>query len=298
MNNVNYEEYLARMTDSLYKTTKRLIPIYAKEFLQDIKEPKILDVGCGFGEMGHVLKKYIPNAWIMGIDINEKNINTIIKHNNPYDQLECIDINSDYMEDEKYENYFDLIIFSSVLHEIGSYATEDVYMKRPIINTLKNSYSLIKTGGYIIIRDGIALDEEIRNDIEEYDIQDSYTVSKFVQFLNEFNGYSNSFKIDKSISIEMMPSSTLVKSKITCPRWLMNEFLCTITWGDELWSKEVTERFLYRSAEEYRDILEELGLHVIVEIHTAEEYPEYFKKFIVFPPTDDIVGFFIAKKEN
>ena len=47
------------------------------------------------------------------------------------------------------------MIFSSVLHEISSYAEEDRFSTGHIKNALRKTRDLLKDGGYVLIRDGL-----------------------------------------------------------------------------------------------------------------------------------------------
>ena len=104
-NVINYKRYLQRMTDSMKKSTKGLIPILAKE------GKNILDVGCGSGVMLNALEKEMPNAKLTGIDLNIETINNLKKYNNNWNL-----IYTDFMKLNGLK--FDTIIFSSILHEI------------------------------------------------------------------------------------------------------------------------------------------------------------------------------------
>ena len=90
-NEANYNVYLKRMTESCYKSSKGLIPMFCKG--------KILDVGCGSG----VLLEQLENA--KGIDINENSVQTCKQKGL---NVECIPL-------EKVKEKFDTIIFLLLL---------------------------------------------------------------------------------------------------------------------------------------------------------------------------------------
>lgn len=127
----NYTQYLNRMSESCIRSSKNLLPKFAKG--------KTLDVGCGSG----VLLEQIENS--VGIDLNENSIKVC---NEKGLTAYCKSL-------EEVKDKYDSIIFSSVLHEISSYSDINSYTELPIIGILTAAKSKLNDGGRIIIRDGL-----------------------------------------------------------------------------------------------------------------------------------------------
>lgn len=96
---------------------------------------KVLDVGCGYGNLGEILKK--QNNYVIGLDINQY---AVEKAKNRIDEAYCCNIiqQEDFAFLKKED--FDLIIFADVL--------EHLYDPWAI---LKKFSQYLKSGGYLIV---------------------------------------------------------------------------------------------------------------------------------------------------
>lgn len=123
---------------------KKLISIYRLN-----SESKILDVGCGKGYLLYEIKKIIPGAKIVGIDISKYALKNSKK------EIKNYLFKSKAQEKYKYKSkYFDLVISMGTLHNLG-------------ISDLKKSVSEIERVGkkkYIMV-------ESFRNDQELFNLQ-------------------------------------------------------------------------------------------------------------------------------
>lgn len=287
----NYAQYLQRMTDSAIQTTKQLIPVYAASTMRTIEKPRILEVGIGSGIIGKLLRDAIPNAYLVGIDINASNIKEAIE-TEIYD--ECL--TQDFMTYES--SPFDLIIFSSVVHEICAYDTRFEYDAESTLDAVfKHSACLLHKNGYVILRDGLAEDIELRNDDETYYMEDTKSVELLIRFMDEFRCFVQEEFEMRTVSIQIhRQESGRMYFEITCPRWLMREFLCTATWGLESWEREIKERFCFSDNDTIQYFLNKYDFKVEHALFTSEQYNEYFKKLIKFPNEQDLIGLYVAKK--
>jgi len=96
--------------------------------------PKILEIGCGFGHTLSNLKYKIPNAEVCGIDINSK----VVEIGNSVVEMLCIDAESLALPFEKEE--FDYLILGNVVN----------YFVNPA-RTLKNITKYLKKNGKVFI---------------------------------------------------------------------------------------------------------------------------------------------------
>ena len=291
----NYAQYLTRMTESTEHTTKALIPVYASMCVANIEKPHILEVGIGSCVIGKLVREAIPNAYLVGLDINKDNIENA-RQLGYYDRLSTQSV----MDFEGREQ-FDLVIFSSVLHEIGSYDVHfvlDLNEKYTVDMMLRQAQWLTKTNGHIIIRDGLTESEELRNTIDTYFTEKHETLTKLYRFVEQFKTYrQDDFKLDMFDVKTHVREKASVYYEINCPRWLMREFLCTATWGDESWEREIKERFCFTDDETMRNMLNRHSFKIKTALYSSEEYNTYFEKLISYPNIQNIIGFYVAEKE-
>lgn len=147
---INKTDIKYRKSLGQYFTPRQIREVLISKLPKNIKNPKILDPGCGTGEFLLTAKKYFPNAELFGWDI-DKNLIEISRKNAPTANLKCI--NS--LENEQYD-YFDLVIGNPPYFEFKP--SEKIRNKfYSIINGRTNIFSLfvyqglrwLKRGGYL-----------------------------------------------------------------------------------------------------------------------------------------------------
>ena len=290
----NYDIYLNRMSKSMPFTTKAMIPEIAKSLLSGKVKPRILDVGLGSGIVGEALRDALPNAIIDGIDINQDNIEKINLEDGVYDTCICADFTTFKTTDR-----YDLIVFASVIHEIGSYTTEVYrYGIHPVLSSVFNqAYELLSDGGHILIRDGITEDKETRMMPEYITITNEDAVDHFLRFTKDFHGYSvDDGLVEPHACIRYTRQNGLVRLVVGAPVWFLVEFMRTYTWGDGSWKREVQERVGYASMEEYEDELRKAGFSVMLKKSSNEEYKAYFERFAKNVKPYNLMGVIVAGK--
>ena len=82
-----------------------------KELMHDRKELKILSYGCSTGEEVFTLREYFPDAFIIGVDINKRNIKKAISQNNDDKIIFSADIENTLAENGPFEIIFALAVF-------------------------------------------------------------------------------------------------------------------------------------------------------------------------------------------
>lgn len=238
----NHQQYLDRMTTSFSVSSKRLIPLY-------ITGKKVLDVGCGSGVLMKELLSYRPNIDIMGIDINKKTVEYCI--------AQGLNVKCGTLDD--LEEKFDTIIFSSVLHELSSYADDNLrFTVLPIINALQRAYQLLNPNGTIIIRDGLKGSEEYMT-----------ITAKSDKEINAFNKYM------RENPIFCNPQYNVDGMFITTTEKIIKEFLFTYTWGEESYSRELNEQYGILTVDEWKKVVEYCKLTISATTISAEEYAKY-----------------------
>lgn len=96
---------------------------------------KVLDIGCGAGDLGHYLRKE-KNCYVVGLEYSEASI-TLAKEK--LDKVMFIDLNQQRM-DELLNEQFDVIVMADILEHI--YTPEE---------TLQSAQSLLKAQGKCVL---------------------------------------------------------------------------------------------------------------------------------------------------
>lgn len=251
----NYNRYLRRMTDSMKFSTKGMIPILAKD------GKNILDVGCGSGVLLTAIESENHKAKLTGLDLNIDAINRLkVKSNWKL-------IHGDFMDLVGVK--YDTIIFSSILHEISSYNSDldKRFTDIPIKEALMKARDLLINNGTIILRDGLLSSNDRKDNkliVTFTKPEDKYWLYKFKE---DFRGFD---KLDINTEI-----TELEGNKYMVSEGFLKEFLCTYTWGEESYAREVQERFGILTKEEWVRILESLGFKIETLVESKEEYEKY-----------------------
>ncbi len=259
-NKENYQRYLIRMTESMKHSTKGLIPILAKD------AKNILDVGCGSGAILKSLEEINPKAKLTGIDLNIDAIKRLKENTN----WKLYHIDFIKLSDLK----FDTIIFSSILHEISSYNNnqDKRFTEKPILEALQKSNELLEENGKIIVRDGLMTPVKKRNNRLIISFINPMDAVWLYRFQKDFRGFDN-INIDKTI----IP---IENNKYLVTEGFLKEFLCTYTWGEESYPREINERFGILTKEEWIKITKEAGFKIETMVESKEEYEKYLSKKI------------------
>lgn len=255
-NKENYELYLKRMTESMKQSTKGLVPFFARF------SKCVLDVGCGSGVM---LQALLDNGIekVIGIDINREAIKKLRKLNNKRIELYA----TGFEDCERLDIHPDAIIFSSVLHEISSYAkTDQQYTLDPIKDALSKAYNLLDKGGQIIIRDCLMVPYEERNKKIIIKFTNPEDANWLYRFKEEFKGFKP-FDIDMNIQ--------RINRGYKISYAFLKEFLYTYTWGPESWNREINERVGIIDSNTWQELVKEAGFELETFLLTQEDYQKY-----------------------
>ena len=247
-NKENYANYLNRMGQSCATSSKHMIPFYT------IGHKTILDVGCADGTLMKAIKKVNPEARVVGIDLNQNAVDLARAAG-----LEAYKLS---LEDVAFicPGKFDCVVFSSVLHEISSYANANRFSALPIVETLQRAYDLLADNGSIIIRDGLMDDSE------------ELCTAKFTNRDDEkwFHRFVDEFQYPY-MDLEYNDMG----GAITCQMDLMQEFLATWTWGEKSWPREIQEKFCILSEERWTKFVKGAGFDIIAFFKSKEDYPKF-----------------------
>ena len=254
-NRDNYELYLKRMSDSMKKSTKGLIPYFC------MGRKKILDVGCADGAMMYALKQADPECTVTGIDLNK----------NAVGRLESAGMDVHHCSLAEYASQnsglFDAVILSSVLHEISSYDPDEKrrFTAGPVLDALKDAYRLLEKGGIVIVRDGLEIEEGMQDQRCELIFEKYGGTYIFERFLNEG---ANRRVLSKA---EAFYDYRHVITSMRAAR----EFMCTYTWGMESFEREKLEQFGILTMKEWKKCITDAGFALNTAVCSKEEYEKY-----------------------
>ena len=238
----NYKQYLERMTNSVFQSSKGLIPEYAAG--------KTLDVGCGSGVLLDMLEK--KNIKAEGIDVNTEAVKTCIEKG----------FNAKNIALENVTEKYDTVIFSSVLHEVSSYAQENRFGTKPIEKALQDAKKVLNKDGKIIIRDGIRGKKS-----------SGYLIAKDIETTQAFERFMEESPIFEDIYTRELYQ--ISGNRIMAPQWILKEFIFTYTWGQESWDREIKEQFGILSKKKWKKILKDNGFEILTFTVSGEEYEKY-----------------------
>ena len=284
------------MEQSLNESSKTLIPLFAAG------HDRILDVGCADGALLQRTKEISENSFCCGIDINPDMIKKGIGRCADIEFSVCaIEDVAEQISDGMMQQ-FDCVIFSSVLHEISSYACEGSrYTCGPVIDALHAANACLCSDGVLIIRDGL------RNPYENK--------TAYVELKNKDDiKYVRSFMQNNPVSgcgADIADNGDNARFFSLYPA--VQEFLRTYTWGAESWEREVRELNGVLNFESWTEIIQTAGFDIIQTGIFSDGYAKYLKnKVTVYDagPNDNprkislesffgyTNGIFIAKKTS
>ncbi len=255
--NANIKEYQERMSLNIEKKL---------DFIKYINEFKnkddliILDFGCAEGTLTKVIAESFIKSTIYGYDIHEESIKNANKKNK---------INNNYFVCElNCEIKYDIIILSSICHEIISYHDNKTNALSDFFKYIK---TLLKDDGKIIIREGFKF-EEIDNEVTKFKllpekIDESKQVLNYILNHSQFKNYYNSIKIDKEYIYGNINS--------------LIEFFNKQTWGLESLPREAQEIVNCLSLSEWENEINSSNLKIILNnVTTDDTYFQYLNKFV------------------
>ena len=270
----NEEKYLATMNDSEESTKNSIIDYVTGD--------SVVDVGSGGGVLLDLLEKTYPGKRVVGTDISENVIDVLNKKKRAEGHKWTV-VRHNFVDGPFAVNGVkepvDTVVFSSIIHEIFSYTetAEGRFNIEVVKQALKNAWDSLRSGGRIIIRDGIRVPEEKAGEIIKVSFKEKAGLEFFKNYLRDFEGLKDIE--DKHIYID--EDSLSVSG---CADYI-REFLYTYTWGQESYSHEVNEQFGYFTIKEYREFLESLGAVLLRgDAFLEPGYPEHLRPLVTLEP--------------
>lgn len=230
----NMDTYYRRMLGSLGDK---------KSVLPYITGPKVLDVGCGSGDLMESLMR--QGFDVHGIDASPESVHRTAA-------LDGEDSVVFGYADEIHEKFgaqsFDTIVCCSVLHEVFSYGNK--YDARgqmsSLVNALASMHKALKPGGRLVVRDGV----KPSNDD---------TVWMWVDKPEEVEKYLSASPFTKDMADRAVRLTEVMDHVYEGSMSSAMEFAFTYTWGPESFPREVQEYYGVFDLEGYARFVEDHG---------------------------------------
>lgn len=150
----------------------QLFEIAAKE-LQGISNPKILSFGCSTGDEVFSIKKYIPNATIVGVDINHRSLDVARKKDNSKEHTFYHYHDSAWQKENHYDCILALAIFQRTEHrEADRNESLSTFQFQQFSDSISHLDLLLKHNGILVL-------DNTDYSFKDLEINKKYTPSKF-----------------------------------------------------------------------------------------------------------------------
>lgn len=232
----NEEQYLAHMNNAA-DDKRRLL-----DFIRD--GDRVLDVGPGGGVLLELIGRERPRCALAGADISAE-VCQRLQQRAEAEGLPWQVLHGDFLAlDPKETGSFDTIVFCSIIHEIFSYTPYQGrrFNKAVIPKILETASALLSPGGRVIIRDGVAAEQ---NPPVLLEFLDEELEALAQDYLRQFQGFP---------LLAQTPKETGIPHLYRLPQNSMMELLYTVTWGRESLPFEVEEWYGYYSQEDWQQL--------------------------------------------
>jgi len=243
--------YFERMAYSIGDKQKLLS--YLPPILDKTKAPRILDVGAGGGEFSNALIELGYD--VVALDASDE---AIMRMRKSFPGLTTAKYLANHV-DELGHASFDVVICSSLCHEIFSYG-DDIHGPGHISSlerAMKAFYYVLRAGGRLLIRDGVLpANWEQEGTIEVITEDGKSAVKEYLRLCPFANGkaYGGAGRL---VNLSHQAGATYHGNV----RSLM-EFGFTYTWGIESYPRETQELYGVMTLIEYANFIEDQGFTI------------------------------------
>lgn len=229
--------YYQRMSSSL-GDKERLI--------EHVAGSRVLDVGCGAGELGAFLNTQGYEAY--GIDMAHESVTR--------SRALGVDARLGYAHEthERFgEGFFDTIVCSSVLHEVFSYGNSPELKGRikSLEDTLASFHKALAPGGRLLVRDGVSPGEAPARMFVDKPME-------VVHFMKDSPFTKGRLDRNIDISHDFYYGSNAFKGSASS----LMEFAFTYTWGEPSYAREVNEFYGIFTLSDYTNFFNAHGFSV------------------------------------
>lgn len=118
--------------------------IFVKTFVRPKAGDKILDIGCGPGD----ILEFLPSVDYWGFDLNEEYINSARKRFSNRGQFFCKKVSRDAIPGE---DIFDIVLACGIFHHLTDEESVEMF---------ELAHTLLKPGGHFITYDGVYVPDQ------------------------------------------------------------------------------------------------------------------------------------------
>lgn len=210
---------------------------------------RVLDFGCGNGALAG---KFEPENYV-GYDISSVMVDQARKKHPAHSFTSTLPVGQT----------FDVVLFSSVLHEVYSYGGKSF---DKVIEVLKEAGSVLSPNGRVVIRDGAVPDKN--SHLVSYRLVNPVDAREFLARLDA----ESQFDFHVTITGE---------GEITGTQRAVNRFLNVYTWGWDSFLREKDERVNFASMRQWLSMCRQAGL-ILEDLKTTsqEDYFDNLKKIV------------------
>jgi SAM-dependent methyltransferase len=216
--------------------------------IQRVKPGKIVELGCGGGMILETLSAHFTDSVIVGVDMDESQLENVIEKNLP----NVIPIKGDITHRIFPNGTFDTVLFVASLHEVFSYRG-----KRKVRTALQMAHDILMDAGVLIIQD--FLKPPSRS--VDMDFHNEETSEKFLRFAREYRPRRIKFEeTERGANLDIADAIEFI-SKYRSP-----------TEGD--WKEEMRETHFFFTEEEYRKLARKARLTIrdLKKLQTDEDW--------------------------
>lgn len=212
----------------------------------------VMDFGSGGGDLAEAIRH--AGYKVVAVDGSAK---AIERSNSMYPEVETIESMGNNLLDHFAPNSFSNIVCSSILHEVYSYgdSTHEPYELKNVIDMFDIFFKLLRPGGKLIIRDGVAPS----NFYEKYFLK--LKTPDGMKFLNDYV-HKAPFHDPKMSSFGKVHYEMLGDFVIEADMSSIMEFIYTYTWGWGSIERESQEFYGVMTINDYKNALANLGWNI------------------------------------
>ena len=243
--------YFERMASSLGDKAKLIK--YLPAITDPANPPKVLDIGAGGGEFANALSE--AGYAVTALDASD---DAVVRIREKFPTITTATLLANHTH-ELGEGVFDVVICSSILHEVFSYG-DDIHSRghmSSLARAFESFRKALKPGGLLLIRDGVL--PENWNDAASFNLLEGHentSVETYLDMCPFANGraYGEQGTLVNLTSVTGKTYAGNVRSVL--------EFAYTYTWGLDSYPRETQELYAVKTLAEYDTFLEDHGFVV------------------------------------
>lgn len=237
---------------------------------------RIVDVGGADGSFAKIISNFFP--YVTVLDASPESC-----ERSRANGVTAVEAYADEMDQYYVAEGVDVIIASSVIHEIFSYGHGKFEPGRieNVAAFFKAAAKVLGKGGRLLVRDGV---RPVERDCSLTMEKDFDKVFKFV----EESPFIKPSGTDRDIRLEIDTDGRTIYGDMDS-LW---EFVMTYTWGDDSWEREIKEYYGVFTKDELSALANSHGFSTVhFEAYIQDGYPEHLPHVKFFNSLGEDYGF-------